>query len=329
MPEGTRERRIVVLSALGGALLIVLIVLLVHFTKPISLTGAVIKEDADARRQSPIAGVEVTAGDGSPVAYATSNFSGYFKLTLPRRILTGHPIMLQFRHQDYQPVDLKETVSNKLYVIHMMPLHPDDTVESNRPEIAVANVFVRYSIGSSTTLNIGTGIKTFQVENTGNVRCNQHPPCSPDGKWKAATASVSLDAGSGNEYENARLSCIAGPCPFTRIVSDGFSHGGRTIAVSVLNWSDTTTFLLQAEVFRSEISDIVRESYPVIFGQSLNFTLPAAAHGPSLEAEINGTNIVFPLGPTPELSWAECDVRVGNDRSKMYRCELKPGYHFR
>jgi hypothetical protein len=329
MAEGTPERPIVVLSALGGALLTVLIVLLVHYTKPISLTGAMVKQDADARRQSPIADVEVIAGDGSPVAYATSDFSGYFKLTLPRRILTGHPITLQFRHPDYQPLDLKETVSSKLYVIRMMPVHPDDAVESNRPEIAVANIFVRYSIGSSTTLNIGTGIKTFQVENTSNVRCDQRPPCSPDGKWKAATASASLDAGSGNEYENARLSCIAGPCPFTRIVSDGFSHGGRAISVSVLNWSDTTTFLLQAEVFRSEISDIVRESYPVIFGQSLNFSLPAAAHGPSLEAEINGTNIVFPLGPTPVLSWAECEVRVGDDRSKMYRCELKAGYHFR
>ncbi len=330
MAEGARERRIVFLSALGGALLIVLIVLFVHYAKPISLAGAVIKEDGDARRQSPIANVEVTAIDGSPVAYATSDFSGYFKLTLPRRILTGHAIALQFRHPDYRPLDLKETVSGNLYVVRMMPVHPeDDAAESNRPEIAVANVFVRYSIGSSTTANIGTGIKTFQVENTGNVRCDHRPPCSPDGKWKAATASASLDAGSGNEYENARLSCIAGPCPFTRIVSDGFSHGGRTIAVSVLNWSDTTTFLLQAEVFRSEISDIVRESYPVIFGESLNFTLPAAAHGPSLEAEINGANIVFPLGPTPVLSWAECDVRVGNDRSKMYRCELKPGYHFR
>jgi len=97
----------------------------------------------------------------------------------------------------------------------------------------------------------------------------------------------------------------------------------------VLDWSDTTSFLLQAEVFRSGIDDSVRESYPVIFGESLNFTLPAAAEGPSLEAEINGTNIVFPLGPEAILSWADCNVRVEKDQSKIYRCELKPGYSFK
>ena len=179
-------------------------------------------------------------------------------------------------------------------------------------------------------MNIGTGIKTFQVENTANVECDHHAPCSPDGKWKGATGSVSLDAGAGNQYEDARFSCIAGPCPFTKVTSDGFSSGGRTISVTVLNWSDTSTFLLQAEVFRNELSNIVRESYPVIFGESLNFSLPANAEGPTLEAELNGTKIVFPLGPgaTSNLSWVDCNVRIGKDQSRIYRCELKPGYQF-
>lgn len=329
MAGGRPGKRVAILLAVGAVLLIVLIVVFVHFLKPISLRGAVIKQDADPRRQSPITDVEVSLTDGITVAPAKSDFSGYFKLTLPRRVLPGQSITFRFRHQDYQPLDLKETVGSKLYVVHMIPIHPDAAAQPNQPEIAVANVFVRYSIETTTQLNIGTGLKTFEVENAGNVRCDNHPPCSPDGKWKAATASASLDAGSGNLYEDARLSCIAGPCPFTKVASDGFSHGGRTIAVSVLNWSDTTTFLLQAEVFRNEISNIVRESYPVIFGDSLNFTLPAAAEGPSLEAEINGTNIVFPLGPTPTLSWADCNVRVGKDQSKIYRCELKGGYYFR
>ncbi len=135
--------------------------------------------------------------------------------------------------------------------------------------------------------------------------------------------------GTETVNENARLSCIAGPCPFTKIVSDGFSRGGRNIAVTVLGWSDTTTFLFLVEVFRHQISDIVRESYPVIFGDSLNFTLPGSAEGSSLEAEIDGTNIVFPLRPSPTLSWADCKVRVGKDQSKIYRCELRPRYRFR
>jgi len=327
--EGKPRWRIALWSALGVVLLIAATGVFIHYGKPISLRGAVIRQDADARRQSPVADVDVSVEAGEKVASVKSDFSGYFKLTLPRRILPGRPIALRFRHPDYQPLDLTDTVSDKLYVVHLTPTHESSSVQLNRPEVAVSNVLVRYSIEAATALNIGTGLKTFQVVNQGNVRCNRLPPCSPDGKWKASIGSATLDAGDGNDYENARLSCIAGPCPFTKIVSDDFSRGGRNIGVSVLGWSDTTTFLLQAEVLRHEISNIVRESYPVIFGESLNFTLPGTAEGPSLLAEMNGSNIVFPLRPDPTLSWADCKVRVGKDNSKIYRCELKAGYRFR
>jgi hypothetical protein len=327
--EGARKKLIAIWSTFGVVLLIAIVAVVIHYTKPITLRGAIIKQDADSRRQSPIADVEVSIDSGVTLPSVKSDFSGYFKLTLPRRILPGRPITLRFRHPDYRPVDLKEFVSDNIYVVHMIPLHEEVTVQSSRPEITVANVFVRYSIETATTQNIGTGLKTFQVESTGNVRCDNHSPCSPDGKWKGSIATASLDAGDGNSYENARLSCIAGPCPFTKIVADNFSRGGRNIAVSVLGWSDTTTFLFQAEVFRHQIGDIVRESFPVIFGDSLNFTLPGSAEGSSLEAELNGTHIVFPLRPSPTLSWADCKVRVGKDQSKIYRCELKSGYRFR
>ena len=176
--------------------------------------------------------------------------------------------------------------------------------------------------------NIGTGAKTFQIPNTGNIPCNKSRPCSPDGNWKAAVASESLDAGEGSEFRNARVSCIAGPCPFTRIDSDGFSQGGRHIKVTVRNWSDTTTFLLQAEVFHHQINNVVRVAYPVILGTSLNFTLPPSAEGPSIEADVNGENIVFPLGPNPVLSWADCNVSVDKNQAKLYRCDLKSDYRF-
>ncbi len=302
-----------------------------RINKPISLMGAIVKQDTDPKKQSPITDVNVSVAGGLALASVRSDFSGYFKLQLRPRLKPGQPITLQFRHKDYKPLDLNTTLDRKLYVIPMVALHQEATAAapSNRQLIPLANVFVRYSTESTTSDNIGTGLRTFQVVNTGNLPCNGHPPCSPDGRWKGAIASTSLDAGVGNTYDDARLSCIAGPCPFTRIVSDNFSHGGRYISVSILNWSDTTTFLLQAEVFRIQISNIVRESYPVIFGNSLNFTLPASAEGPSLEAEESGQNIVFPLGPSPQLTWADCNVRVGKDQSKSYRCELKPGYQFR
>jgi len=329
--EGRSKRRFAGPLILGLILVAIVIAGVVHYRKPISLRGAILQQDDDPRRQSPIEGVEISAVDDVTVSPTKSDFSGFFKLTLPRWVLRGHPITLHFSHPDYESLDLKETVSDELFVVRLIPIHQEAAVDPNRPKIAVANILVRYSIQTSTTANIGTGIKTFQVENTGNVPCNHQPPCSPDGRWKAAIGSASLDAGSGNKYDNARLSCIAGPCPFTNVASDGFSTGGRIISVSVLDWSDTCTFLLQAEVLRDEMGNVVRETYPVIFGDSLNFSLSSTAEGPTLEAELNGTNIVFPLGPgaAPVLSWADCNVSKGKDQSKMYRCELKPGYEFR
>ena len=210
----------------------------------------------------------------------------------------------------------------------MVPLHTDAETTSNRPDILVTNLLVGYLTEISAEVNIGTGVKTFQVLNTGGTPCDSHSPCSPDGKWRAAISSASLDAGQGNVFEDARVSCIAGPCPFTKIESDGFSRGGRYIAVSIRNWSDTTTFLFEAEVFQQQVNDIVRQSYPVIFGRAFNFSLPATAEGPSLEAELGGMAITFPLGPDPNLSWAACTVIFGKARSKSYRCELKQGYKF-
>jgi hypothetical protein len=98
--------------------------------------------------------------------------------------------------------------------------------------------------------------------------------------------------------------------------------------VSALDWSDTATFLVEAEVTRTQIDDVVRYSIPVVFGTGMNFALPGAAEGPSVEADMNGTDIIFPLGPNLYLSWAVCTLKTDASGSKLYRCELKPGFAF-
>jgi hypothetical protein len=107
-------------------------------------------------------------------------------------------------------------------------------------------------------------------------------------------------------------------------------NGGRNISVSVSDWSDTATFLLEAEVLHTAISSNVRESYPVVFGRTLSFTLPATEEGVSLEADVDGTHMVFPLGPELFLSWATCAASTNGEEEKtaVYRCELKPGFRF-
>jgi hypothetical protein len=309
---------------LGGAA--VAVRFLHRSKKSMLVQGAVIRKDSDPKKELPITDVRISASDELSFAEAKSDSSGFFRLTLPPEVAQGEIVTLQFRHPDYQPLDLEHVAGDELYVVRLVPLPR----ERQTSEAAiVGNVSVRYSIKATTVMNIASAVKTFQVVNVGNVPCkNGSDPCSPDGKWKAVIASASLDAGEGNEFRNARVSCIAGPCPFTRIEVDHFSKGDRKISVLVRNWSDTTTFLLEAEVVHPTISDIVRRSYPVIFGQQLNFTLPAMAEGVSIQAEIGGETIVFPLGPNLFLSWADCTTRVNNDQTKVYRCELKPGYRF-
>ena len=323
--------RIWMLSTISLAIVVACVVLGIRYSRrTISVQGSIVRQSTDARKESPIAEVKINAVYDSTSVSTTSDFSGYFRINLHRGIHRGDMITLHFEHPDYNEVELTESIGDHLNVIRMISTHPEPEDQAlQTPKTPVTNVFVRYTTETTTAENIGTGIKTFQVENTANVSCANQPPCSPDGKWKASIGSASLDAGAGNTYENARLSCIAGPCPFTKIQNDNFSRGGQKIGVSILNWSDTTTFLLQAEVYRDQINDLVRETYPVIFGDALNFTLPASAEGPSLEAEISGENIVFPLGPSPKLSWADCNVQVGRDQSKNYRCELRQGYQFR
>jgi hypothetical protein len=292
---------------------------------PLTIMGAVTIQDADSRKELPIADVEVTVAGGAAEAPVKSDASGYFVLHLHRWLRRGRPIVMQFRHPNYQPLDLQEIAQNKLYVAHMMPRVKKP--ESNIPTVGIGNVRVRYSIKAPRTVNVGSAVKSFEVKNVGNVACDHRSPCSPDGKWKATIDSVTLDAGTGNEFLNARVSCIAGPCPFTRIESNDISNPGQKITASARNWSDTATFLVEAEVIHVMQSAIDHQSYPVIFGSALNFTLPKNAEGVSFEADMGGDTIIFPLGPSLLLSWADCNTRSSDDGT-IYRCELKPGYRF-
>jgi hypothetical protein len=296
--------------------------------QPVTLKGAVLRLDRDPNRQLPLADVEITAINALGSGSSKSDSAGFFALTLPKGLRRRQAVLLKFRHQDYQPLDVDDFIGDKIYVVRMVRLGHDTIAEANSAS-AISNTRIRYSVKATTEANIGSAVKAFEIVNTGNIPCNGKPPCAPGGRWKATLGSLSLDAGEGNEFRNARVSCIAGPCPFTRIELESFSQEHRRFNVSVLNWSDTVTFLLEAEVVHPMTSDMVRETYPVIFGHALNFSLPASAEGPSIEAEVAGDAIVFPLGPDLFLRWADCHMVVDRDQSKNYRCELKPGYQFR
>jgi len=303
--------------------------------RSITIYGAVIRRDEDTRKELPIEGVLVTISNGTTSAETHSDASGAFTLVFPQIVWPGRTVDLSFRRAGYEPLDLKlqsgiRLTTRQLYVAALTPL-PEPPPANPRAKLSVvSNIRVRYTTNFQNEINIGTEVRNFQVVNKRDVPCAHRPPCSPDGNWKASRETFSLDAGPGNEYREIRVSCIAGPCPFTHLDSSGYADGGRNITVSALDWSDTATFLLEAEVYHSAISSNVRELYPVIFGQALHFTLPPTQEGVSIEAELDGTSMVFPLGPDLFLSWATCTQRQSTDQEKstIYRCELKPGYRF-
>jgi hypothetical protein len=327
-----RRRKVAIWTAVGlglGILSAVLIYRIVRTERVGFVTGAVLEEDADPKRQQPVANVVITATSGATTSESKSDASGLFRLTLRPAVDAGETIQLTFHHPDYRPFEMAVAAGKQIHVVRLEAKSGAITSRPVRSPAAISDVRVRYAMKSTTTSNVGSTVKTFEVVNTGNIPCDRKPPCSPDGKWKAEVGSLSLDAGDEKEFRNVRVSCIAGPCPFTKIDSDEYSRGGRVIKVSVRNWSDTVTFLLEAEVTHTMVNDMIRHSFPVIFDRSMNFTLPATAQGPSIEAEMNGSEIVYPLGPSLKLSWANCTMEVGANRTKLYRCELKPDYEFK
>jgi len=324
----TRKVIVVLLLMVGAVCAVGLLQTIFRTVRLVTIKGAVLARGDNVDRQVPVPGVKVSiAGDLAEKDVWTGP-TGYFVLTLKKRAELEEPMTLQFRDRQYMPLDITSFLSDRLVLARMTPMDDLAGPATSLPQSTVANVKIRYTVKTSTVLNVGSTLKTFHVVNAGNVPCNGRYPCSPDGKWQAAVGFSSLEAPGGDFFSNARVSCIAGPCSFTKIRYDGFSRGGNSVRVEVLDWSDTTTFLFEAEVFRSMTSNSVRLSYPVIFGQALHFAVPANAEGICIEADVNRQSIIFPLGPSLNLSWATCSGSVNPDHTEVYQCELKPGYGF-
>jgi hypothetical protein len=293
------------------------------------VTGAIIAQNPDPHLQRPIADAKVTVTIGGTSWTSVSGTDGLFRLRLEPAADIGVVLDVRVEHSDYRPFATVTTLRDQLHIIRLTPKLEQKPAPRTRADTRISNIRVRYATRNTTTTTVGTAVRTFDIVNKGDVPCGGRPPCSPDGKWKAQVDSLSLNTEEANKrFRNVRVSCIAGPCPFSSIEQDRFSRGGQTITVSVRNWSDTVTYLLEAEVALTMDTELIRHTYPVTFGRSMNFTLPASASGPSLEAEVDGSEIVFPLGPELRLSWATCRFETGPEKAQQFRCELNPGYQF-
>ena len=304
-----------------------------HWTpRMVTLQGAVIRQDSDPRKELPVAGAVIKVWDNRSTVITVSGDTGYFNVKFPERIWPKEVVNLAFRHPGYKPVDEKLAIGidadvNQLYVTRMISTAAPPPPVGPHPT-AIHDIRIRYTINDRSDTDVGSAVQPFQVVNQGNVPCKQGDLCSPNGRWKAAKGSVTLDAGAGNVFRNVRASCIAGPCPFTRIDSSGFNRDAQKIVVTALDWSDTATFLVEAEVYRESIVSRLRVAFPVIYGRDMHFTAPPTAEGVTIEADVGNTPTVFPLGPDLYMNWGICNSRKGPNNDTIYQCELKSGYTF-
>ena len=191
----------------------------------------------------------------------------------------------------------------------------------------VSNVRVRYSTKAMRTINIGTAVKTFEVVNKGNVPARASLRARPmdDGKrrsdrppWMQASATSFKTPGSRALRARAPL----------RKSNPTISEKQPEDHRNCRNWSDPATFLRGS---RGGPHHAESHGPRIVSGDlrsALNFTLPTDAEGVTLEADLAGETIIFPLGPDLLLSWANCNARVNPDHTSVYRCELKAGYRF-
>ena len=330
-----RRRRIltilITLAVLGlAAALTLVLVQRSRPRQPLHLVGVVLRDDPDPSKQTPVPGATIEAVNGNRTVATQSDAAGFFRIDFEPSWERDRRMALTFNREGYQSFESGGWRNGQICVARMAPIERlEPPVVSKHEAVKIGNVRVRYSNKSTTTTNVGSIAKPFQAQNHGSLPCDGSPTCSPDGKWRATLNSQVFDAGAGNEFRNARLSCIAGPCPFSKVTSENLQQPGRVIRLSVLNWSDTVTYFLEAEVAHTAVANIIRYLYPFITGPAMNFTLPSGSEGPSIEADLGGSEIVFPLGPALRLSWATCSATPSAaDHTTQFRCELKNGYEF-
>src|SRR5258708_30300179 len=80
---------------------------------PVTLRGAVLRQDKDPNKQLPIADVQITATNALGSGSSKSDASGFFSLTLPKGLRRRQQVELHFRPKAYQPLASNPCTSAK------------------------------------------------------------------------------------------------------------------------------------------------------------------------------------------------------------------------
>ena len=298
----------------------------------ISIEGTVILQDDDPTKESPIAGVSVAVepDDGvSLVDTATSDFSGYFKLRLPPTIVYGDSVTLRLRHPDHQPIDLVVPVAEHLYVMRMSSAHPEVQPRPARPDIVLSEIIVRYTIESRTALNIGSGARpsTCPIVAMSRAIGSRRVHLMASGRRRTAVCRSTPERATSF----AMRACPASLVHARLRISSRMDFRAAARSSRPRSATGRTRPRSRLKPKCSGLRTPIRLSVPTQSSSDTGSTLhwPPPPRGVSIEAEVDGEPIIFPLAPNGILSWATCNVRIQKEQARLYRCELKPGYIFK
>jgi len=139
--------------------------------------GAVTVQDADTRKQLPIANVELRR-QSSRSWPRKIRLIRFFQNQAQQERQERQSHQTEIPPSDYRPLDVDEIATDKIFVVRLITLSKSADNIPGRPAAAVGNIRVRYSMKAMRTVNVGSAVKTFEVENVGNVPCKQQSPCS-------------------------------------------------------------------------------------------------------------------------------------------------------
>ena len=126
----------IVISGLGLALAAVRFIKIAPIPNPlapVTLMGAVLRQDDNPRNQTPLANVTVTAVDGSVAVHGKSNSSGLFTVSIRPRLSDRRRIVLVFDTPGYQPLSMTVFYpADRLYIARMQPLTREAGRQSGR-----------------------------------------------------------------------------------------------------------------------------------------------------------------------------------------------------
>ncbi len=136
----TRKRTILWISIAAGVAIAAAVWLSLRHWRPrwSTIQGAVIRRDADPDKESPIAGVLITASHGNASLTTLSGADGFFQITFPGTVLPGQTVDITLRHRDYQTLEVRVPIRfrsslRQLVVAAMMPVTPEESNTPKRP----------------------------------------------------------------------------------------------------------------------------------------------------------------------------------------------------